>query len=203
MNLAAVEKLLSETIGLDAEATGGKALEIAVSAELKRTGLADADAYVDRLRRSPVDLDRLIEATVVPETWFFRDSAPFQLLGEQARELWPAAQSRIARVLSAPCSTGEEPYSIAIALLQAGLRPERICIDAVDISVRALETARRAVYGKSSFRDAEYSGWEPYFETTPDGIRVTDEVAGLVRFHRRNLIEQTDWPGPETYHAVF
>jgi chemotaxis protein methyltransferase WspC len=67
------------------------------------------------------------------------------------------------RILSLPCSTGEEPYSIAMALLDAGIPGDRFRVDAIDISARALERARAAVYGDNAFRGQPLDFRDRYF----------------------------------------
>jgi chemotaxis protein methyltransferase WspC len=145
---------------------------------------------------SPTALEQAAEILAVPETWFFRDGEPFVCLARFA-----ASGPRPLRVLSAPCSTGEEPYSIAIALLEAGLAPGEFAIDAVDISAHAIAAAGRAVYGKPSFRQPMPAPIEKYFERTGQGYHVRDEVAGQVRFQQANLLEGLGPARP--YHVVF
>ena len=95
--------------------------------------------YWERLRASEDELQELIEAVVVPETWFFRDQEAFTALARIISKEWlPNHPTAALRLLSGPCCTGEEPYSMVMALLDAGLSRDRLKIDAVDISVRAL-----------------------------------------------------------------
>ncbi len=150
---------------------------------------------------SPTAVEQAAEILAVPETWFLRDGEPFVYLARFA-----ASAPRPLRVLSAPCSTGEEPYSIAIALLEAGMRPDQFAIEAVDISTKAIEAARRAVYGKSSFRTPMPGLIEKYFDpiaaTLPGaGYRLHDEVAAAVRFRQANLLEGLGETRP--FHAIF
>ena len=121
--------------------------------------------------RRATELQALIEAVVVPETWFFRDREAFAALARLAHEEWlPTHPDGVLRLLSLPCSTGEEPYSMAMALLDAGVPADRFRIDAVDISARALAQARRAVYGKNSFRGQELAFRDRHFEATAHGL---------------------------------
>src|SRR5205814_4567729 len=76
----------------------------------RRSSDLDAEAYLERLRNSPEELAELIDAVVVPETWFFRDRGAFSVLERFVRE--EAAAKHPLRLLSFPCATGEEPYSI-------------------------------------------------------------------------------------------
>ncbi|WP_445623362.1 Maf family protein [Lactiplantibacillus plantarum] len=87
----------------------------------------------------------------------------------------PAARAHHL-VQSVPCSSGEEPYSIAMALLDAGVPPARFQIDAVDISERMVEFARRACYGRNSFRGDNLSYRDRYFTETADGHQPTTGI---------------------------
>ena len=89
------------------------------------------------------ELDELAEEVVVPETWFFRYPESFRAPGAA---VGGAAAGRPVRVLSVPCRTGEEPYSLAVALLDAGFAPASFRVEAVDVSRRAVEAATAGVY---------------------------------------------------------
>ena len=125
MVIARIEALLKERIGLDAVSIGTATIERAVRERLAATACQDAHAYLDLVLASEPELQELIEGVVVPESWFFRDRRAFEALARIAQE-----ESRrqppegILRVLSLPCSTGEEPYSIAMTLLDAGIYME-------------------------------------------------------------------------------
>src|SRR6266446_6784075 len=116
-------------------------------------GVTDRAAFAERLENSSEDLQALVEQIVVPETWFFRDVQPFRFVGRWvATEAARSGPERVFRVLSIPCSTGEEPYSIAMSLLDRGVPAGSFTIDAADVSRRSLAHARAGRYGKRSFR---------------------------------------------------
>ena len=145
---------------------------------MKSLGLKLSDQYYQLLLRSPAEWDELVESVVVAETWFFRDREPFAALVSLLLEEWlPARPARPARLLSLPCSSGEEPYSMAMALLDAGVAPELFEITAVDISHRALAHARRGVYGRNSFRDKDLGFRDRYFRAAKDGFALQLECA--------------------------
>ena len=151
-----IEELLQQTMGLDVASIGTSAVERAVLARAAECKLDGAVAYLARLRSSAAELQALIEAVVVPETWFFRDMHAYAALVRIAQEEWLRAHPEsVLRLLSVPCSTGEEPYSMAMALADAGFPAERYRIDAVDISARCLRRATTALYGRNSFRGRE------------------------------------------------
>ena len=118
---ATIEALLKDKIGLAASTIGHK---IARAVEKRRLAcdLPDFQTYLRRLQTSKAELEELIELVVVPETWFFRDRKPFTFLEHYVKSEWlPNRNNGILRLLSIPCSTGEEPYSLAMILLNAGL----------------------------------------------------------------------------------
>lgn len=203
MVYAQIEDLLKRVTGLEAESVGHSAVKRAVQARAAACEI-DVHVYLQRLRTSDVELQALIDAVVVPETWFFRDSAAFAALTRMAHADWLSIDSReTLRLLSLPCSTGEEPYSMAMALLDAGFPAERLRIDAVDISTRALAQAKRGVYGKNSFRGAELGFRERYFDATAAGQLVRDSVRMMVDFQCANLFAVDFLPDVAVYDMIF
>lgn len=167
MAFADFANLLKASMGLDAASIGGSAIERAVLERASACGVAGPDAYWQRVCASPVELQELIEAVVVPETWFFRDREAFSTLVRLARDAsWATHTGGVRRILSLPSSTGEEPYSIAMALFDAGVPADRFSIDAVDISAQAIALARTGVYGRNSFRGRELGFRSRYFDAT-------------------------------------
>ncbi|MEN2468543.1 CheR family methyltransferase [Burkholderia sp. GS2Y] len=160
------------------------------------------DAYWQQLNASADERRALIELFVVPETWFFRDREAFATLARLAAERFAAMPGRVIRVLSAPCSTGEEPYSAAMALLDAGLEPSSFAIDAIDLSARAIEQARLGCYGRNAFRGTATEFRARYFTPANDGWLLDERVRACVQFRHANLVD----PGADTgirYDFVF
>lgn len=204
MTLAPFTDLLHRTMGLDAASIGEGPIQRAVQERMAACGLSDPQRYRERLTQSAAELQELIEAVVVPETWFFRDPAAFGALARIARDEWrPAHAGAVLRLFSLPCSSGEEPYSMAMALLDAGLEPPQFRIHAVDISVRALAAARRGLYGRNSFRGADQRFRDKYFEATPQGYRLAEPVRATVRFERANLFQPGFMEGQGPFDVVF
>ncbi|MEG8305802.1 CheR family methyltransferase, partial [Bacillus mojavensis] len=117
---------LKERIGLDVASVGEAIIERAVRQRCQSSQSPSAEAYWQHLQTSHDEQQALIEAVIVPETWFFRYPESFATLARLAQaRLAEINQMRALRILSLPCSTGEEPYSIAMALLDAGLAPHQ------------------------------------------------------------------------------
>lgn len=203
-NFANLEKRLVETLGLNAAAIGRTVLERVVSTALERVEVADTATYLERFAAASEDFESCLEELVVPETWFFRDTEPFILLIRHLCETWfPAHRHETLRILSAPCSTGEEPYSIAMTLLEAGIESRQFHLDAVDISRRALAAAQRAVYGKGAFRQPLTAAQELFFSGPPGERQLAETVTRTVHFFRANLVAPDFLAGQAPYHIIF
>lgn len=204
MPVADFASLLRRAIGLDAASIGTSAIESAVKIRMRACKLKDSAAYWGLLQSSEPEVQELIEAVIVPETWFFRETAAFPALTGRVMSQWlPANPAGKLRLLSLPCSTGEEPYSIAMSLLETGLPPGMFQIDAVDISTRSLERAHRGIYGANSFRGRDVAYRERYFEPAERGFRVSDRVRQQVRFMHSNMLDPQFMPGQSVYDFIF
>lgn len=197
--------VLKRKMGLDSGSIGAAAVERAVRHRMQSVGSDDEHDYLMRLQTSPAEMQQLIEAVIVPETWFFRYPESQAAMAALARErlFAPGAEARQLRVLSVPCSSGEEPYSIAMALLDAGVPAERFQVDAVDISERMVAFARRACYGRNSFRGESLSYRDRYFTETADGHQLTEHVTARVRLLAGNLFDPALLPNAAPYDFVF
>ena len=198
---AEIERILSEKIGLDAASIGARAIGAAIAARMSALGLAHMAAYAEALLLRPGEMTALVEEVVVPETWFLRDRVPFSNLGAVARAR-QATRKDVFRVLSVPCSTGEEAYSVAIAMLDAGLAATDFEIDAVDVSARAIEVAKRGVYGAGSFRGDDLRFRDHHFVSLGGGsFEVQRHLRERVGFRTGNLLELEVEPG-RRYQAI-
>ena len=202
--IAQLEHLLKSLIGLDASSLGRGAVERSLRQRLQACAL-DRDAYWDLVRESPAEQRALIESVVVPETWFYRYPESFALLTVQARALQRQRPvGHTLRLLSLPCSTGEEPYSMAMALLDAGFAANEFQIDALDISQRALEQAALGRYGANAFRGDDPNIRERYFQQDTDGgQRVHARLCDMVNFQCGNILDSFVSPTHMGYDIVF
>ncbi len=218
MFLTIIESLLEKKIGLSAETIGSDTIAKAVQRRMNECSLKakisfDSKAYFDYLLTSDKEWDELIEMVVVPETWFFRNKESFAFLARYVRLEWmPASKDNILRVLSLPCSTGEEPHSIAMTIMDTELPREigenRFHITAMDISKKALEKANSGIYGEESFRGKNLSFRERYFNQasttgTVCNYRIKEHVANMVHFKKGNLVDDEILIYEKPYDIIF
>lgn len=197
MNLDAIAAILERRIGLDPASLGPSALTRCVAERMRTAGLTDVASYAVQLDEQPDEFAALVDRLVVPETWFFRGGGLFDELARNVGSAPP--KGRAFRALSLPCSTGEEPYSLAIALREAGVAQDRWIIDGVDLNPRHIDAARRGVYRELSFRQTDPAVRDRYFHRTAEGWQLDATVRGDVRFRVGNLMEP---PASDAYDLI-
>jgi chemotaxis protein methyltransferase WspC len=198
-----VGRMLAERIGLDPASVGDALIARGVHARMVALGLRSEDEYDQALIERGDEVQALVEEVVVPESWFFRDGRPFEALAEFARP-WLAdpGRPRLA-ALSIPCAGGEEPYSIAVTLLEAGLTADRFRVDAVDVSARSVARAIAGVYGPNAFRGAAPRVRSGYFREHHGAFAIEAAVRSTVRFHLGNLLDPILFADRPSFDVVF
>jgi len=201
---AAIEALLQQKIGLNAKTIGSRNIAKSINLRMLNCSISNLTSYLKLLQTSTKELEALIEDIVVPETWFFRDRKPFDFLSQYIKTEWlPMHREQPLRVLSVPCSTGEEPYSITITLLEAGLTSKNFCIDAVDISKKSLLRAQRGVYSQNSFRGCTTAFQKQYFTQVDNAYHLDQTIINNVNFIAGNLLDPQFLITKKPYHVIF
>ncbi|MDF9620512.1 CheR family methyltransferase [Pseudomonas entomophila] len=197
-------RFLRERIGLDVESVGAPMIERALQQRCVAVLAADLDDYWLRLQQSTEEQQALIEAVIVPETWFFRYPESFgALVGLAHKRVAELAGTRPLRILSLPCSTGEEPYSIAMALLDGGVAPAAFRIDGMDISPNSVAKALQGDYGRNSFRGSDLAFRERHFSTLAELQRINERVRQQVNLQVGNVLDPALKSRDGLYDFVF
>jgi chemotaxis protein methyltransferase WspC len=199
-----IEKRLREGMGLDATTIGSSSLQRTIRLRMKAVGAERVEDYEHLIATSATEWNRLVEAVVVTETWFFRDRQAFAALTDMVLKQWlPAHATGRARILSLPCSSGEEPYSIAMALLDAGIPAGRFTVDGVDLSQRALAKAVAGIYGKNSFRGKDLAYRDRHFKPEGDHFVIAQKIRDSVTFQQTNLLSDSFNLSAASYAFIF
>jgi len=198
-----IAAILLNILGLHIPSIGIATLERSIKRRLRSLNLSTQQEYVTLLRHDEAELNNFIDEVVISETWFFRDSEPFVSLRKIVAERLTKSPSQRIRLLSIPCASGEEPYSMVMTLLEAGLRKERFAIDAVDISVKAISKAKEAVYSKNSFRNNDLKFQDKYFDISGENFELQKDIVRKVRFCRGNILDSAFMDALGLYDIVF
>ncbi|WP_081681095.1 protein-glutamate O-methyltransferase CheR [Cellulomonas sp. URHD0024] len=171
----------------------------------RERGLPDVDAYVNSLRNGAMETEfvRVVEAMTTNETSWFRDSGPFSALRSHAVPELIAARGKTAqlKIWSAACSTGQEPYSIAMTLADCLPSGAGVDILATDLSEQVLTKAREARYSPLEVNRGLPAAMLVRHLTRSGGDwQVSQELRGLVTFQAHNLL---DAPPNGPFDVVF
>ncbi len=207
--LEALAALLLERAGLKITPDGYYGLRLALLARLPALGLSDATDYVRRLKQlaGEAELRSLLPLVTVGKTEFFRDSRQFLAF---ERDVLPGVlqsarrESRVVKLWSAGCATGEEPYSLAMAAIERGAFPGEVDIWATDLNPAAVENAAKGQYPARRLIGVSEERLARFFLRKGESYEITQEPRALVRFEGHNLAAPV-WPHvrPESLDVIF
>lgn len=177
-------------------------IETALSALMRERGIATLDELITILvmGKEPSLSQQVVEALLNNETYFFRDRAPFDLLGRYALpELHTRRQkSKRIRIWSAGCSTGQEVYSLSMLFADEPDKWQGWTVDILgtDVSTSCVDRARNGVYSQFEVqRGLGINQMIKWFEECGDGWRAVEPLRKPVRFQVHNLLEPVPHPG--------
>ena len=159
------------------------------------SGYKDYYHFLRYNRGKDQEISDIMDVLTTNETYFFREAFQLKAFTDEIIPEMLAEKEkkgdRSLRIWSAGCSSGEEPYTIAMLLLEMGFsKGWRVEIIGADISHRVLQQARKAVYGKSSFRATDEAYIRRYFQEQDGGYKIADKVKELVTISHLNLFDQ-------------
>ncbi len=178
-----IKELTAKNFGISINSLGESFVNDALDKYLKHLDEMKLKGIVDEKEEF---LAGFFEYIKVPETWFFRQPESFEYLKRIVLEKTNVKKDKI-RILSIPCSTGEEPYSIAIALESAGVSKDSYLIDAVDVSAVSVNRAKEAIYSKNSFREDFSTFDQEYFQKEGNFNRVKENIRTIPNFAVGNI----------------
>ena len=168
-------------------------------------GMDSVDAYLEFIggRAGSDELNRMIDVMTTNKTSFYREIEHFKYLQET---VLPQSKAKRVRLWSAACSSGEEPYSIAMTLKEylPDIARKDVLILATDISTRMLEKAQQAIYSKDVLKDVPPACFQKYFvrmASSGDTYQVHPDIRALVRLGNLNLMNA--WPMKGPFNIIF
>ena len=191
-------ELVEREVGIHLSSVKQALVNARLLSRIRELGLGTFNEYYERVVASPHDeLIRFINAICTNETRFFREPNQFEYLRNRLIPGWQRAaqehrRSKRVRVWSAACSSGEEPYSVAMTLLSALPADWSVDVLASDISTKVLERAVGAIYPMERLGEIPAELHKPYLLRgmgSRDGtFRIGPNSRSAVRFQRENLV---------------
>lgn len=201
---------LRSRIGITLEPHRMGLLQARLRSRLQARGFRSFIQFFERVLKvdpSGPGMQLLIDLSTVNHTAFFREPNHFTLLAEQFSNALKDGIGLPIRLWSAGCSTGQEPYSMAMVLAEAysNLTPQKVEIHATDLSMEVVKTAARAIYNQREVAGVSPQRLRRFFlrgRGPRDGsFRVVPEIRDLVKFRHLDL-RTTVWPMPNDFHAI-
>ncbi len=196
-----LRKLIYENTGIVFDDRKKYFVENRVKEHMEELGISSLKEYIYRLKIDKNVLKEFISKITVNETYFYREYYHLKALSylvQRENFGFPV------KVLSIPCSTGEEPYSIAIVLNEVLENPLKFEVVGVDIDRNALKKAKEGVYGRRSVSKLPREYLERYFDRVGEDLwRIRDVVKRRVRFYEGNILDRVFMKGLGRFHYVF
>ena len=179
-----------------------------VAQRMAATGADTFDSYYARLGFEPAEVEALVNAFTINETYFYREKHQLQALSASLLPIVTAgkAPGDTVRIWSMPCSTGEEPYSIAIWLLENWPLVDAYNIEIVgsDIDTAVVDAAREGLYGERALSRLSTELRARYFEAAdPERWELIADLRESVRFTTTNLVDAASVAAQGRFHIVF
>ncbi len=198
-----IGKFMEQHTGIKPESVGQNSWIRAIRRRMQALGMEKPRAYLQKVTATNSEFLELVELIVVPETWFFRERSALDFLATFAKSREDQEPGKIWNILSMACASGEESYSIAMVLVDAGIPPAHFSIEGVDISKRALATAKAGVYGSNSFRSKATLMHKRHFDQTEKGYAVHPGIKSRVKFFQANITTPQFAVGRRKYDVIF
>ena len=190
--LASFKALIYAHCGLVLEGVAEDRLYKILQHNAKRSGCIDLNAYERLIRTDAEQFDILVCQLTVNETYFFRELEQLELLTTVLipQVLAQKSAGQPVRILSAGCSSGEEPYSLVMLLerIYGERTAELFQIDAGDLDQNVLSKARAGVYSQFSFRGVDPAVRLRYFQPQKQGYKLAEHIRSQVSFYQLNLL---------------
>ncbi|MEB3187163.1 MAG: protein-glutamate O-methyltransferase CheR [bacterium] len=170
------------------------------------TGLADKLLQEMAFATGPA-WRAVLPLVTINETYFFREMHQLEIFRTGLLPLIARrnAGSKSIKVLSAPCSNGSEPYTIAMLLERSPipLIGWKVSIHGVDIDPGVVEQAKKGLFTRSSFRATDETVVDRYFRKEGDQFRIIDRIRDVVKFRQGNLLEMDQWSDYSGFDVIF
>ncbi len=197
-DFAEVRRILLDKLGFDLGMYKDRCIRRRIAKRVRALGFADAGSYLEVLRRDDDEVDALMTALTIHVSQFFRNPSTFdaletRILPELIQRSRDAGRREV-RLWSVGCSSGEEPYSLALVIDRLAPRSVHVSILGTDLSPAILERARKAVYDPHRLTEVPEVLLEKYFKAQGRDYRIDPRIKAMVRFQIHNVLTAVEYP---------
>ncbi|MPM67993.1 hypothetical protein SDC9_114919 [bioreactor metagenome] len=192
-----LKRAVTESTGFNCEQYKEAHFKRRINIRVRATGSESYEGYLRLMKRNSAECEHLIKTLTINVSEFFRNPETFEVIEKDIIPLLIKSRSnsliKSIRIWSAGCATGEEVYSLAILIhriLGKDLDKFRISITGTDIDTLSLEKARQGVYLENVLKNLDASTKEKYFVKQSEKYQVSDQLKGIVRFKRQDIISE-------------
>lgn len=193
-----LKRTVTESTGFNCEQYKEAHFKRRINVRVRATGSKNYGEYLRLLKRDSTEREHLIKALTINVSEFFRNPETFEVIEKEVIPLLIKSRSdsliKSIRIWSAGCATGEEVYSLAILIhkiLGKDLNKYRISITGTDIDTLSLDKARKGLYLENVLKNIDSSTKENYFVKQGERYQISDQLRGMVRFKRHDLISES------------
>ncbi len=203
-------KYLSEKRGFDFSGYRISMVERRIKQRFISTGCSNYTDYLNFLRKSPHELDKLLDVLTIKVSRFFRDSLTFEYVYHRILPSIVSRKKKIGdhslRIWSCGCAKGEEPYSIAILIHDLMLKEDftpTVNIFATDIDAETLKMAQKAAYPFESIQNIKYNFLKNYFTRAGETYQLLPVIRDMVSFSVYDILHKNSYAPPESVFGGF
>ena len=210
-DFAPIVEFLRSQIGISLEPHRMGLLQARLRSRLQTQGFTSFTLFNERMLKvdpTGAGMQLLIDLSTVNHTAFFREPAHFTFMAERLALLLLDPANGPVRIWSAGCSTGQEPYSMAMVMAEMipNFNPQRVEIWASDLSLEVLKAAARAIYNARDVQGVTPARLRRFFlrgsGPRSGSFRIVPEIRDMVKFRHIDL-RGGNWPMPTDFHVIF
>lgn len=197
-----IQSLAYEETGIVLPARKKHMVYSRLSRRLRQLGLKNFSQYCLRVQNEPSELVSFVNALTTNLTAFFREEHHFEYLNDEISPRWKKRRNKRIRVWSSACSTGEEPYSIAMTLAEHFSGAEwDLKILATDLDTNVLSKASKGLYAEESTTGLPPQYRSKYIQSNQAGIQIKQSIQKMIHFKQLNLLQ--NWPMTGPFDLIF
>lgn len=183
---------------IDLNAYKEKQMRRRIDTLITKNKVASYSAYVDLIKKDKEKFDQFINFLTINVSEFYRNPEQWKLLDKDVIPMLLQNFGKSLKIWSAACSTGDEPYSLVMALSKH-MPLNQIKILATDIDRQVIDTARMGLYNEKSIAGVPDEFKRKYFTKVGNSYQISNEIKSRVEFKQHNLLKDTY---PSGYHMI-